>query len=141
MRKMIIFTYFYMLITCIWLQVTNKAKVTHQGEGQIKVKEKYLHPFQLYVAHTVSKRVVCIRLKCILTHYQIAENCVLYGSTDGMYIYFDSSTNCECVMTVSIIFCIVYSAGTSNVLLQICLDLLEPMPNVSAAVNLNLFVH
>ena len=30
------------------------------------MKEKYLCPFQFYVAHTVSKRVVCIRLKCIL---------------------------------------------------------------------------
>ena len=50
----------------MWLQVINKVKVTHEGQGHIKIKEKYLHPFQFYVAHSVSKRVVCIRLKCIL---------------------------------------------------------------------------
>ena len=33
----------------MWLQVFNKVKVTHQGEGHIKVKVKYLLPFQLYV--------------------------------------------------------------------------------------------
>ena len=54
------FTYFNMLIPCIWLQIINKFKVTHQGEGHIKVKVKYLHPFKFYVAHTVCKRVVCI---------------------------------------------------------------------------------
>ena len=43
-----------------------KVKVTHQGEGHIKVKVKYLHPFKFYVAHTLCKRVVCIRLKCYL---------------------------------------------------------------------------
>ena len=100
MRKMIIFTYFYMLIICIWLQVINKVKVTHQGEGHIQVKVKYLLAFQFYVAHTVSKQVVCIRLKCILTHYQIAENCVLYGSTDGVYIYLFTSTHSLTVNTL-----------------------------------------
>ena len=50
----------------MWLQVINKVKVTHQGEGHIKVKVKYLHPFKFYVAHTLCKRVVCIRLKCYL---------------------------------------------------------------------------
>ena len=34
------FTYFNMLILCIWLQVNNKVKGTHQGEGNIKVKVK-----------------------------------------------------------------------------------------------------
>ena len=29
-----------MLILCIWLQVIIKVKVTHQGEGHIKVKVK-----------------------------------------------------------------------------------------------------
>ena len=37
----------------MFLQVINKVKVTHQSEGHIKVKEKYLHPFQFYVAHSV----------------------------------------------------------------------------------------
>ena len=55
------FTYFNLLVLCMWLQVINKVKVTHQGEGHIRVKEKYLCPFQFYVAHTISKRVVCIR--------------------------------------------------------------------------------
>ena len=50
----------------MWLQVINKVKVTHQGEGHIKVKVKYLHPFKFYVAHTLCKQVVCIRLKCYL---------------------------------------------------------------------------
>ena len=36
----------------MWLQVINKVKVTHQGEGHIKVKVKYLYPFKFYVAHT-----------------------------------------------------------------------------------------
>ena len=39
----------------MWLQVINKVKVTYQGEGHIKVKVKYLHPFKFYVAHALSK--------------------------------------------------------------------------------------
>ena len=34
------FTYFKMLILYIWLQVINEIKITHQGEGYIKVKVK-----------------------------------------------------------------------------------------------------
>ena len=34
------FTYFNLLILCIWLQAINKVKVTNQGEGHIKVKVK-----------------------------------------------------------------------------------------------------
>ena len=60
------FTYFNMSILCIWLQVINEVKVTLQGEGHIKVKVKYLHVFQFYVAHTFCKRVVCIRLNAFL---------------------------------------------------------------------------
>ena len=41
------FTYFNTLIPCLWLQVINKVKFIHQGEGHIKVKVKYLHPFKL----------------------------------------------------------------------------------------------
>ena len=62
------FTYFNLLILCMWLQDINKVKVTHQGQGHIKVKVKYLHPFKFYVAHTLCKRVVCIRLKCYLSN-------------------------------------------------------------------------
>ena len=40
MRKNDNFTYFNMSIHCMWLQVINKVKVTHQGEGHIKVKVK-----------------------------------------------------------------------------------------------------
>ena len=43
------FTYFNLLNLCMWLQVINKVKVKHQGQGHIKVKVKYLLPFQLYV--------------------------------------------------------------------------------------------
>ena len=49
MRKNDSFTYFNFLILCMWLQVINKVKVTHQGEGHIKVKVRNLLPFQLYV--------------------------------------------------------------------------------------------
>ena len=34
------FTYFNFLILCMWLKVINKVKVTHQGQGHIKVKVK-----------------------------------------------------------------------------------------------------
>ena len=34
------FTYFNLLIHCMWLQVINKVKVTHQGQGYTKVKVK-----------------------------------------------------------------------------------------------------
>ena len=60
------FTYFNMFILCMWLQVMIKVKFMHQGEGHIRSKTKYLHPFRFYVAHTLCKQVVCIRLKCIL---------------------------------------------------------------------------
>ena len=33
----------------MWLKVINKVNVTHQGEGHIKVKVKYLFPFQLFI--------------------------------------------------------------------------------------------
>ena len=69
------FIYFNMLILCIWLQVINKVKDTHQGEGCIKVKVNYLHPFKFYVAHTLCKRVVCIRLNSFLL-YIFACSCM-----------------------------------------------------------------
>ena len=34
------FTYFNILFLCVWLQVINKVKFIHQGEGHIKVKVK-----------------------------------------------------------------------------------------------------
>ena len=39
------FTYFNLLIFCMWPKVINKVKVTHQGQGHIKVKVKYPLPF------------------------------------------------------------------------------------------------
>ena len=51
-EKMKNFTYFNMLILCIWLQVFNKVKFIYKAEGHIKVKVKYLHPFKFYVACT-----------------------------------------------------------------------------------------
>ena len=47
------FTYFNKLILYVWLQIINKVKFIHQGEGHINVKVKYLHPFKFYVAHTL----------------------------------------------------------------------------------------
>ena len=41
------FTYFNMLICCIWLQVINEVKVTHQGECPIKVKVKMSTSFPI----------------------------------------------------------------------------------------------
>ena len=40
------FTAFNLLILCMWLQVINKVKVTHQGEGHIKVKVKIFSSLQ-----------------------------------------------------------------------------------------------
>ena len=74
MRKNDNFTYFNLLILCMWLQVIKKVKTTHQGEVHIKVKVKYLHLFKFYVARTLCKRVVCIRLKCYLFTYKIENN-------------------------------------------------------------------
>ena len=39
-RKNDNFTYFNLLIFCMWPKVINKVKVTHQGESHIKVKVK-----------------------------------------------------------------------------------------------------
>ena len=66
------FTYFNTLFLCVWLQVINKVKFIHQGEGHIKVKVKYLHPFKFYVARTFCKRVVCIRLSTFLFHKRLS---------------------------------------------------------------------
>ena len=49
MRKNGSFAYFNLLNLCMWLQVINKVKVKHQGQGHIKVKVKYVLPFQFYV--------------------------------------------------------------------------------------------
>ena len=39
------FTYFNLLILYMWLQVINKVKITHQGQGHIKVKVKISSSF------------------------------------------------------------------------------------------------
>ena len=39
------FTYFTLLILCMWLQDINKVKVIHQGQGHIKVKVKISSSF------------------------------------------------------------------------------------------------
>ena len=44
----------------MWLYIINKIKVTHQGEGHIKVKVKYPYSFNFCVAHTLCKWVICI---------------------------------------------------------------------------------
>ena len=63
-----------MLILYMWLQFINKVKFMHQGEGHIKGKVKYLHPFRFYVAHTLCKRVVYNRLKCVLVSLLKQQN-------------------------------------------------------------------
>ena len=55
MRKNDSFTYFNLLILHILLQVINK--VTHQGEGHIKVKVKYLLLLQLHVKFYLFKHI------------------------------------------------------------------------------------
>ena len=64
-------TYFNTLFLCVWLQVIKKVKFIHQGEGHIKFKVKYLHPFRFYVAHTFCKWVVCIRLNAFLLRLKL----------------------------------------------------------------------
>ena len=49
MRKSDSFIFFNFLILCMWVQVINKVKVTHQGEGHTKVKVKISSSCQLYV--------------------------------------------------------------------------------------------
>ena len=65
------FTYFNTLFLCVWLEVINKVKVIHQGEGHIKVKVKYLHPFKFYVANIFCTWVVCIRLNAFLFYFDL----------------------------------------------------------------------
>ena len=57
MRKNDSFTYLNLLILCMWLQVINKVKVTHQGQGHVKVKVKYILPFHLYVKFYLFKHI------------------------------------------------------------------------------------
>ena len=45
---------------CIWLQVINEVKVTHQGEGHIKVKVKYLLPFQFYAKFYLFQHIISL---------------------------------------------------------------------------------
>ena len=59
------FTYFNMLILSMWLQVMNKAKFTHQGEGHIKVKVKISTSLQI-LCSSYSLQAGGIRLKCVL---------------------------------------------------------------------------
>ena len=84
------FTYFNMLILYIWLQVINKVKVTNQGEGHIKVKVKYLHPFKFYVAHTFCKRVVYIRLIAFLFSWDFCTSANRASAKQNVFIVFIS---------------------------------------------------
>ena len=68
------FTYFNTLVLWVWLQVINKVKFIHRGESHIKFKVKYLHPFKFYVACTLCKRVVCIRLNVFLFHLNLVQD-------------------------------------------------------------------
>ena len=86
------FTYFNTLILCVWLQVINVAKFIHQGEGYIKVKIKYLHPFNFYVAFTLCKWVVCIWLDAFLLPQKfglvVGTLLVLSHSMDNLFELF-----------------------------------------------------
>ena len=64
MRKNDNFTYFNMVIICIWLQVINEVKVTHQGEGHTKVK--VLLPFQFYAKFYLFQHIISL---CVATGY------------------------------------------------------------------------
>ena len=56
MCKKLLFTYFNLLLCCMWLQVINKVKVTHQGQDQIKVEVK----LRSFSKRDVLTQVVCI---------------------------------------------------------------------------------
>ena len=47
-----------MSILRIWLQIINEVKVTHQGQGHIKVKIKYLLPFQFYAKFYLFQHII-----------------------------------------------------------------------------------
>ena len=66
MRKMTIFTYLNILILCVWIRSLIRSRSHIKVKVTSRSKKKYLNPFKFYVAHTVSKKVVCIRLKCVL---------------------------------------------------------------------------
>ena len=77
------------LFLCVWLQVINKVKFIHQGEGHIKVKVKYLHPFRFYVVHTFCKRVVCIRLNAFL----LCSDFEMYSTLNRNYVLDPKAVN------------------------------------------------
>ena len=60
------FTYFNMLIPCIWLQIINKVKVTHQGEGYIEIRVKISTPFQFHVKFYLFQHINPV---CVATSY------------------------------------------------------------------------
>ena len=85
----------------MWLEVINKVKVTHQGEGHIKVKVRYLHPFKFYVVCTLCKWVVCIRLKCYLFIYVLWDDISLNMKLDVSYLiayFYRLQRSCSKVM-------------------------------------------
>ena len=55
-----------MSILCIWLQVINEVKVTHKVEGHIKIKVKYLLPFQFYMKFYLFQHIIPL---CVATSH------------------------------------------------------------------------
>ena len=55
-----------MLILCIWLQLINKVKVTHQGEDHIKVKVKISSFFPIFVKFYLFQHINPL---CVATSY------------------------------------------------------------------------
>ena len=75
--RTLLFTYFNLVFLCIWLQVINKVKVTHQGQGQIMVifKERCsyaggLHSNQMHSCYTYFQQLK-IRLLLIWTLFAL----------------------------------------------------------------------
>ena len=61
------FTYFNMLILYLWLHVINYVKVTHQGEGHIKVKVKNIYLLSNFMSNFTyfNMLILCVWLQVI----------------------------------------------------------------------------
>ena len=86
-----LFTYFNLLFLCMYLQTINKSrshikvKVTHQGQGQIKVNIK----FRSFLRRDTLTRVVCIWIKCVLVYIWWGQ-CMafLWTSERGIFFFY-----------------------------------------------------
>ena len=74
MRKNDIFTYFNTLILCVWLQVINKAKFIHQGEGHIKGQNKISTSLQILYSSYSLQAGGLHSTECVLVNQVIRDN-------------------------------------------------------------------